>query len=80
MSTRVIVGVVWLLSLLLVHRLASAQGDPLLTALQPPVIYSGDDVGFRVHHRVWEDKPVGEIVVRVNGKWQEVQLRLAPTK
>jgi len=74
-STRTVVAVLWILSLVVVARWASAQGDPVLHTLQPPVVYAGEDVGFRVYPRAWNEQPAGRIVVRIDGEWREVQMR-----
>jgi hypothetical protein len=37
-----------------------------------PTVISGPDIGFRVE-RNWGGKPVGTLVVRINGEWKEVQ-------
>jgi hypothetical protein len=86
MSKRgcLVVGLVWVLSLVVVtagsrlqssHRsIAAAQA----TRYQPfpePRVMSGEDVGFRVEG-MQGDQPAGAIVIRVNGKW--VEARLAP--
>ena len=41
-----------------------------------PVVLSGSDVGFRMtgHKR---GTPVGQLVVRVNGEWKEVEFSYA---
>jgi hypothetical protein len=39
----------------------------------PPIVLSGDDVGFRIEARKGTT-PVGTLVVRVDGKWVAVQL------
>jgi len=42
-----------------------------LQGVEPEVV-SGADIGFRIQgHR--NGKPVGTLVVRVNGEWQEVE-------
>jgi hypothetical protein len=43
------------------------------TPLPEPVVFSGPDIGFRVEGRTG-DMPTGKIVIRVNGKWVEVQI------
>lgn len=73
------IAVVLVLSLLSFQR-TSAQGDPLLHALQPPVVYSGSEMGVRVYPRFGEDVLSGELVVRINGTWQPVELRPAASK
>ena len=70
------ITVFWFLSL----TRTSAQGDPLLHALQPPIVYSGPDIAVRVHHRIGEEKLVGELLVRIDGKWTPVDLRTRPSK
>ena len=37
-----------------------------------PVILSGSDLGFRMTARK-RDTPVGQLVVRVDGEWKEVE-------
>jgi hypothetical protein len=37
-----------------------------------PVVFSGADIGFRMSARKG-DTPVGQLVVRVNGEWKEVE-------
>ena len=41
-------------------------------AVNPPVVFSGADIGFRMTGRKG-DMPVGELVVRVDGQWKPVQ-------
>jgi hypothetical protein len=44
---------------------------PLLT--EQPAVLSGSDLGFRIGR--WDDQiPVGQLVVKVNGVWQDAQL------
>jgi hypothetical protein len=64
-------GVLWLFSLLLVATAALAQRVARPNASEPEVI-AGPDVGFRVDSYNGET-PVGELVVRRNGKWVAVQ-------
>jgi len=49
----------------------SAQVMP--SPVDPPIVVSGSDVGFRISGRKGST-PVGAIVVKVNGQWVEVQL------
>jgi hypothetical protein len=61
-----IIGV-WLLSLVVVAALAS-----VLTAQvkrTTPRIVSGNDLGFRVEGTDLSGKPVGNLVIQVNGEW-----------
>jgi hypothetical protein len=48
-----------------------AQG---IVATEPvtPMVLAGPDVGFRVTGRQG-DRPVGQLVVRVNGEWKAVE-------
>lgn len=46
----------------------AAQATPPSSA--NPTVLSGDDVGFRIDSRKGA-KPVGTIVIRVNGRWVE---------
>jgi hypothetical protein len=41
--------------------------------VDPPIVLSGSDVGFRISARKG-DTPVGTLVVRVNGQWVEAQV------
>ena len=49
----------------------SAQVMP--SPVDPPIVVSGADVGFRISGRRGST-PVGTIVVKVNGLWVEAQL------
>ena len=57
----------WLLSLVTVAALAQRVEAP---AQSEPEIISGDEIGFRVEGREG-NRPVGTLVVRVNGRWVE---------
>ena len=74
---RIIVGVLWLLSLLAVGTWTHAQ-DPM--TLQQAVLYSGPDVGVRVYTPLSGGDPVGTLVVRIAGRWQEVDVKPAKSK
>lgn len=50
-------------------QLQLQQTDPV----QPPVVLSGSDIGFRVDGRKG-NTPVGTLVVRLNGQWVEGEL------
>ena len=42
--------------------------------LQPPVILSGPDIGFRLDGPALTDgRPTGRLVVRIDGRWVETQ-------
>ena len=65
-------GVVWLISLVAVGKVVSAQA-PFWRALPEPKVLFGDDVGFRVEG-IRGEVPTGVIVIKVNGNWVEVQV------
>ena len=50
---------------------------PRWRPLPESVVLSGSDFGFRVQG-IYGDAPMGEIVIRVNGAWVEVQLGSRP--
>jgi hypothetical protein len=67
---RVVLGVLWILSLVAVGAWSHAQQSQV-PSREPEVIF-GPQLGFRVDsHR--GDTPVGALVVRVEGKWVEVE-------
>ena len=74
MSVRRRIGlvVVWVASLVAVAAIAMAQARQTVP-LPEPTILSGADVGFRVEGRQG-GTPVGQIVVRMNGKWVEAMV------
>jgi len=66
-QARVVFVLLWLLSLLVVGGLVSAQ-----TRREPPAVISGQDLGFRPEG--WNGKArTGTWVVRINGDWIEAQ-------
>ena len=69
-QTYVIVGVVWLLSLVVVAAWAAQSFE--YRKLPEPRILTGEDVGFRVEG-LYGNTPTGSIVVRVNGQWVPVR-------
>jgi hypothetical protein len=71
MNKRVVVGLLWVASLLLVATIARAQKAPRSNASEPEVI-AGPSVGFRVDSYNGST-PVGELVVRRNGSWVAVE-------
>ena len=78
--TRFVLVVLWALSLVAVANLARAQvgrSDPLL--LEQAVVYSGNDIGFRVYKPLGQE-PIGRVVVRMNGRWQEVDIQPPKSK
>ena len=80
MKRRVIVGLLWTSSLVLVATAARAQRIVPPVGREPEVI-SGGDIGFRVD-RYDGDTPIGDFVVRRDGKWVAVQFsaRIKPTR
>jgi hypothetical protein len=71
----------WALSLVLVSAITAAaqarQGRPNVPdafTLESPTILTGADVGFRLI-RVRDGVPVGQMVVRIDGRWVEPQAR-----
>jgi hypothetical protein len=82
---RLVLTLIWVLSLVAVARLAVAQGGqvgqinwpkkevPLNhVPVEQPVVLSGNDIGFRVD-RQGPNGPIGRLVVRINGEWVEPQ-------
>ena len=74
--TAVIVGVLWLVSLISVAtaREQAVQGVPL-----DPRILSGGDIGFRIDS-MHGNVPVGTFVIRLNGKWVEPRSTTKPMR
>jgi hypothetical protein len=78
MSTRTRIGLVAVAVVVAVVVWASAQvttraQDIRAVPVDPPVVLSGSDVGFRIAAKKG-DTPVGTLVVRVNGQWVAVQV------
>ena len=68
--TRVVmIGVLWALSLVVVGTWAQAQ------VTQQAVLYTGGDFGVRVYTPTSTGEPQATLVIRVNGRWQEVELK-----
>ena len=53
---------------------ASAQ-----TPQQAPMVISGNDLGFQIESQRG-GTPIGKLVVRVDGKWVEVQFAAGPNR
>jgi hypothetical protein len=69
---RAVFVVLWLLSLLIVGSLVSAQ-----TRRDAPAVITGQDLGFRPEG--WNGKArTGTWVVRINGEWIEAQATVRP--
>lgn len=63
-------------------RLFSGSGDavPAQVSRTQPRIISGGDLGFRVTGTDTQGRPVGSIVVRVNGEWVETGEPMGPKR
>ena len=48
--------------------------------MQRPVLYTGEDFGVRVYTPTTSSQAVATPVIRINGKWQEVELKPGPAK
>ncbi len=48
--------------------------------MQRTLVYTGEDFGVRVHAPTTSSQPVATPVIRINGKWQEVELKPGPAK
>jgi hypothetical protein len=72
LRTYVIVGVLWLLSLVAVAVTVGAGQAFEYRPLPEPRILTGADVGFRVEG-LYGNTPTGSIVIRVNGQWVPVR-------
>jgi hypothetical protein len=48
--------------------------------MQRPVVYSGEDFGVRVSTPTTSSQAVATPVIRINGKWQAVELKPGPAK
>ena len=77
--TRIALAVLWASSLVAVGQLARAQVRPDPLTLEQAVVYSGDDIGFRVYKPLAQE-PIGRVVVRMNGRWQEVDIQPPKSK
>ena len=65
--TIVVVGAVWVASLFVAGKVATAQARGFVRLPEPKVL-SGADLGFRVDG-MYGEMPAGTVVIRVNGKW-----------
>lgn len=71
MPFRTRIGLVVIVVLVAIGVWASAQVRQQ-QRVEPPIVLSGSDIGFRVESRDGKT-PVGKLVVRVDGQWVEVQ-------
>jgi hypothetical protein len=74
--TRIVIAVLWAMSLVAVGAWTRGQ-EPIL---QQAVLYAGDDFGVRVYTPTSSWRPQATLVVRVNGRWHEVELKATPAK
>lgn len=67
------------IALLVVAALAGSAVAHSQVSVRPvpvePVVLSGGDLGFRMTARKG-DTPVGQLVVRIDGQWREVEYSL----
>ena len=63
------VAFAWLVSLV---AMAMATFVVAQSRFPEPRIVSGNDIGFRVEGTDLSGKPMGTLMVRVNGQWSEV--------
>jgi hypothetical protein len=76
----IIIGVIWVASLIGVAVTVSAQAQAqAYLPLPEPKVMSGADVGFRVDGLTGET-PTGTVVVRVNGRWVDAILGAGRTR
>ena len=67
----VTVASLWVVSLVVVAVVASAQVARPQMPVREPKIISGADLGFRVTSM--GERPAGQLMIRVNGEWLEVE-------
>ena len=66
LRTRIVLGLLWTASLIIVGPWGRAQTPD--NRAKPPYVISGSDLGFRVEGRRG-DSVTGTFVVRINGQW-----------
>ena len=55
---------------------ATVAGETALSSQSSePRVFSGSDLGFRVQGTTRDGAPIGELVVRVDGKWVSAQFQ-----
>jgi hypothetical protein len=75
MRTVIVVAAIWAASLVGTGLLAQDRG-PSMPATAPAAVISGNDLGFRPTGRRDRDgRVIGELVVRINGKWMDTTTR-----
>jgi hypothetical protein len=72
MTRHRITLILWALSLIIVGVFARAQTPGQAGNAPPPIIISGNDLGFRVA-RQQANRVMGTFVVRINGEWLDAE-------
>jgi hypothetical protein len=62
----------WVVSLVAAGTWGHAAGQQ---SADTPAIVSGDDIGFRITGMTNDGRRQGTLVVRVNGRWVDVELK-----
>ena len=75
MSRRAWLGVI--LASLLSGVSGAVLAQPPAQTVDAPVVLSGTDIGFRIESYN-RGKPVGRLVVRLNGRWVEPRAAMQP--
>jgi hypothetical protein len=79
---RLVIGALWIASLLIVAGLARAQSHQF-ERIPKTFVLSGGDIGFRVEGWM-AGNPAGTLVIKIDGRWVEPRLapknRLVPTE
>jgi hypothetical protein len=71
LRTLIVVAAIWAASLVGTGLLAQDRG-PSTPTTAPAAVISGTDLGFRPNGRRDRDgRVMGELVVRINGKWMD---------
>jgi hypothetical protein len=72
-KTKIVVAIVWALSLIVVAAVVASAQARAYTPLPEPRFFTGADVGFRVEG-MHGDTPTGTVVIRINDKWVEAKV------
>lgn len=67
----------WLLSLLIVAALAAAATAQVLRT--PPTLVTSADIAFRIEGKDPKGRPVGTLMLRMNGDWVPVSNAVQPS-
>jgi hypothetical protein len=71
--TKIVVGILWALSLIVVAVVAASAQARAYRALPEPKIFTGTDIGFRVE-AMHGEMPTGTVVIRINDQWVEAKV------